>query len=190
MTTAAPPDDYSKLGLTAKVKASESELKIGSLIPDLPTLQPNDGRLFPQTFEGGLLTSKELPGLNFTGGRLEKTRIRDSSDSTDLALNNKNGRFAGGSADHFDLGGLDYKLTDQLTGRYHYGSLHEVYRQHFVGLLAAYPLGPGKFSADVRLAISDDQGEARGGEIDNKSPSTACSATALATMPSARPGSR
>ncbi len=42
-------DEYSKLGLTAKLKASETELKIGSLIPDLPTLQPNDSRLFPQT---------------------------------------------------------------------------------------------------------------------------------------------
>lgn len=163
-------DEYSKLGLTAKFKASETELKIGSLIPDLPTLQPNDSRLFPQTFEGGLLNSTDLPGLNFTGGRLEKVKDRDSTDYTDLALNNKNRRFSGGSAEgkHYDLAGGDYKFTDHLTGRYHYAQLDEVYRQHFVGLLAAYPLGPGKFSADVRLAISDDQGEARGGEIDNR----------------------
>ncbi|MDH1007518.1 OprD family porin [Pseudomonas nicosulfuronedens] len=163
-------DEYSKLGLTAKFKASETELKVGSLIPDLPTLQPNDSRLFPQTFEGGLLNSTDLPGLNFTGGRLEKVKDRDSTDWQDLALNNKNRRFSGGSAEgkHYDLVGGDYKLTDHLTGRYHYAQLDEVYRQHFVGLLATYPLGPGKFSADVRLAISDDQGEARGGEIDNR----------------------
>lgn len=163
-------DEYSKLGLTAKFKASETELKIGSLIPDLPTLQPNDSRLFPQTFEGGLLNSTDLPGLNFTGGRLEKVKDRDSTDYTDLALNNKNRRFSGGSAEgkHYDLAGGDYQFTDNLAGRYHYAQLDEVYRQHFVGLLASYPLGPGKFSADVRLAISDDQGEARGGEIDNR----------------------
>ncbi|MFV3411057.1 OprD family porin [Pseudomonas nitroreducens] len=163
-------DEYSKFGLTAKFKASETELKVGSLIPDLPTLQPNDSRLFPQTFEGGLLNSTDLPGLNFTGGRLEKAKDRDSTDWQDLALNNKNRRFSGGSAEgkHYDLAGGDYRFTDNLTGRYHYAQLDEVYRQHFVGLLASYPLGPGKLSADVRLAISDDQGKARGGEIDNR----------------------
>ncbi|PWQ83711.1 outer membrane porin, OprD family, partial [Enterococcus faecium] len=60
-------DEYSKLGLTGKVKVSQTELKIGTLIPELPTLQPNDGRILPQTFEGGLLTSKEVKGLTFTG---------------------------------------------------------------------------------------------------------------------------
>ncbi|MNZ23249.1 Porin-like protein NicP precursor [compost metagenome] len=162
-------DEYSKLGLTAKFKVSATELKLGTLVPDLPTLQPNDSRLFPQTFEGGLLNSTDLPGLNFTGGRLEKFKDRDSTDDQDLALNNKNRRFLGSVAgEHYDLAGGDYKFNDTLTGRYHFAQLDEVYRQHFVGLLASHPLGAGKFSADLRLAISDDQGEARGGKIDNR----------------------
>lgn len=40
-------DEYSKLGLTGKVKISATELKLGTLIPELPTLQPNDGRILP-----------------------------------------------------------------------------------------------------------------------------------------------
>ncbi|MDF5977498.1 OprD family outer membrane porin [Pseudomonas aeruginosa] len=52
------PDTYSKLGLTARVKVSQSELKVGTLIPKLPSVQPNNGRIFPQIFEGALLTSK------------------------------------------------------------------------------------------------------------------------------------
>lgn len=51
-------DEYSKLGLTGKVKISASELKVGTLIPELPILKPNDGRILPQTFEGGMLTSR------------------------------------------------------------------------------------------------------------------------------------
>ena len=148
------PDTYSKLGLTAKVKVSQSELKVGTLIPKLPSVQPNNGRIFPQIFEGALLTSKEIKDLGFTAGRLEKTKIRDSSDSEDLALNDKNGRFAGVSADHFDLGGLDYKLTDQLTASYHYSNLQDVYRQHFVGLLHSWPIGPGELTSDLRFARS------------------------------------
>ncbi|PYY85325.1 outer membrane porin, OprD family [Pseudomonas sp. TKO26] len=163
-------NEYSKLGLTGKVKISASELKIGSLIPELPILKPNDGRILPQTFEGGLLTSKEIKNLTFTGGRLDKAKDRDDSNYEDIRLNNKNSRFAGTVAGkHFNFGGLDYKFTDKITGSYHFAQLDDVYNQHFLGLLASRPLGPGTFASDLRLAISDDQGQARGGKIDNRS---------------------
>ena len=161
-------DEYSKLGLTGKVKVSKTELKIGTLIPELPTLQPNDGRILPQTFEGGLLTSQEIKGLTFTGGRLDKAMDRNDTNWEDLALNNKNGRFGGTfSADNLDLAGLDYKFTDRITGSYHFAQLDDIYRQHFIGMLATQPWGPGTFGADVRLAISDDAGAAKAGRIDN-----------------------
>lgn len=161
-------DEYSKLGLTGKVKISETELKIGTLIPELPTLQPNDGRILPQTFEGGLLTSREIRNLTFTGGRLEKAKDRDNTNKEDIALNNKNSRFLGTVAgEHYDLAGLDYKFTDKITGSYHFAQLDEVYRQHFVGMVASQPWGPGTLGADLRLSVSDDQGQARGGKIDN-----------------------
>ncbi|BAQ73153.1 OprD family outer membrane porin [Pseudomonas sp. Os17] len=163
-------DQYSKLGLTGKVKISATELKIGSLIPELPILKPNDGRILPQTFEGGLLTSKEIKNLTFTGGRLDKAKDRDDSNYEDIRLNNKNSRFAGTVAGkHFNFGGLDYKFTDKITGSYHFAQLDDVYNQHFLGLVASRPLGPGTFASDLRLAISDDQGQARGGKIDNRS---------------------
>ncbi|MDR2307225.1 MAG: OprD family porin [Paucimonas sp.] len=161
-------NEYSKLGLTGKVKLSQTELKIGTLIPELPTLQPNDGRILPQTFEGGLLTSKEIKGLTFTGARLEKAKDRNDTNWEDLALNNKNGRFGGTfSADHFDTGGLDYQFSDRITGSYHFAQLDDIYRQHFIGLVASQPWGPGTFGADLRLALSDDTGAAKAGRIDN-----------------------
>lgn len=161
-------DEYSKLGLTGKIKVSNTELKVGTLIPELPTLQPNDGRILPQTFEGGLLTSKELKGLTFTGGRLEKAKDRNDTNWEDLALNNKNGRFGGTfSADNFDLAGLDYQFTDRITGSYHFAELDDIYRQHFLGMVATQPWGPGTFGADLRLAVSDDAGQAKAGNIDN-----------------------
>lgn len=161
-------DEYSKLGLTAKAKISKTELKIGTLIPSLPTLRPNDGRILPQTFEGGLLTSKEIKGLTFTGGRLDKAKDRDDTNWEDLALNNKNGRFGGSfSADNLSLAGLDYQFNDRLTGSYHFAHLDDIYRQHFIGLLATQAVGPGALAFDLRLALSDDAGAARAGNIDN-----------------------
>ncbi|MCE1116464.1 MULTISPECIES: OprD family porin [Pseudomonas] len=161
-------DEYAKLGLTGKVKVSKTELKVGTLIPELPTLQPNDGRILPQTFEGGLVTSNEIKGLTFTGGRLDKAKDRDDTNWEDLALNNKNGRFGGSfSADNLDLAGLDYKFTDRITGSYHFAQLDDIYRQHFIGMVATQPWGPGTFGADLRLAVSDEAGQAKAGRIDN-----------------------
>lgn len=163
-------DEYSKWGLTGKIKISDTELKVGTLIPELQTLKPNDGRILPQSFEGGMLTSREFKNLTFTGGRLEKVKDRDDTSSEDIALNNKNKRFTGtATGDHFDMAGFDYKLTEKMTASYHFAQLDQVYNQHFIGLVAAQPVGPGTLGADVRLAISDDQGAARGGNIDNKS---------------------
>lgn len=162
-------DEYSHLGLTGKVKVSATELKVGTLMPELPTLKTNDSRILPQTFEGGLVTSKDISNLTFTGGRIDETKDRDSSNNQDLAINNKNGRFASAAtADHLTLAGADYKFTDRITGRYHFAELDDIYRQHFFGLNASQPVGPGTFTADLRLALSDDHGAANAGKVDNR----------------------
>ena len=163
------PDQYGRLGLTAKVKASNTELRYGSHIPELPVVKASDSRLLPQVFEGGLLTSSELDGLTFTGGRLDKVIDRASTNSEELILNSKNRRYAAGiTADHLDLLGLDYQFAKGLTGRYYFADLDDIYRQHFFGLLASQPLGGGTLSADVRLMLSKDSGAANAGKIDNR----------------------
>ncbi|WP_134502414.1 OprD family outer membrane porin, partial [Pseudomonas aeruginosa] len=45
-------DDYARLGVAPKLKLSNTELKLGELLPELPILLRNDGRLLPQTFQG------------------------------------------------------------------------------------------------------------------------------------------
>ncbi|WP_172152513.1 MULTISPECIES: OprD family porin [Pseudomonas] len=163
------PDEFSRLGLTAKVKASNTELRYGSHIPELPVVKASDSRLLPQVFEGGLLTSSELDGLTFTGGRLDKVIDRASTNSEDLVLNSKNRRFPGGiSADQLDLAGLDYQFNSNLKGRYFYAELDDIYRQNFFNLLASYPMGGGTLAADLRLMLSDDTGAANAGEVDNR----------------------
>ncbi|WP_282338058.1 OprD family porin [Pseudomonas sp. PS02288] len=163
------PGVYGKLGLTAKMRFSKSELRLGSHIPELPVVKASDSRILPQVFEGGLLSSKEIAGLTFNGGRLREVKDRASTNSEDIALNNKNRRFASAaSGSHFDLAGADYAFSKQLTGRYYFAELDDVYRQHFLGLLASQPLGAGTLSADLRYAISDDSGRAEAGKVDNR----------------------
>lgn len=162
-------DDYARLDPTAKLRLSSTELRIGALVPKLPTVQPNFGRLFPQVFQGGLLTSNEIEGLTLNLGRLDEVSQRNEAGTSDLALFNRNKRFAGtAQADHFALGGLDYQFAPGWTGSYHYGELQDVYDQHFLELKSQTLLGQDHLEADLRLAISKDTGAGRGGRIDNR----------------------
>jgi hypothetical protein len=161
--------EYSKLGLTAKVKVSATALKVGSLFPSLPTLRPNDGMILPQSFQGALVTSQEITGLAVTAGQLQKVIARNDTSSEDIALNNKNNRFTrNATGDHLNLAGVDQQLTERLKFSYHYADLSNVYSQHFLGLVATQPLGSGALSGDLRFFTSEDQGQARGGQIGNQ----------------------
>lgn len=161
-------DEYSKLGLTAKMRVSQSQLRIGHLMPSLPTLRPNNSRILPQTFEGGMLEVGEIQNLGLSLGRLTRTRLRDSSNAEELALNSKNGRFAGVTADHFQWVGADYQFSPDLAGSYHLAQLDDIYRQQVMGLTHRRMLGAGSLRAELRLTLSDEQGAARAGGIDNQ----------------------
>ncbi|ERL02474.1 hypothetical protein O999_18675 [Pseudomonas putida LF54] len=91
------------------------------LIPDMPTVKAYNGRIFPQTFRGGLLTTGEIESLEIVAGRLTKVTDRDQTAAQNLLLNNKNRRFQSDiAADHFDLAGFDYTFSKNLVGTYQY----------------------------------------------------------------------
>jgi hypothetical protein len=162
--------EYSKLGLTGKVKVSKSELKVGSLQFKMPLLVGNTGRILPQTFQGGAIDSKELDHFTFTAGSLNRAVARDSTDSDALTLTNRNHRFiATPQADHFRFGGVDYAFSPTLNLTYQSAELEDIYRQQYVGLVHTLPLGPGKLKTDLRYFISDKSGAANAGDIDNRS---------------------
>ncbi|KHK61559.1 OprD family porin [Pseudomonas frederiksbergensis] len=163
-------DEYGEYGLTAKLRASKSTLKVGTLIPKLPVLLSSDSRLLPQTFEGGQLTSLELDGLTFDAGHLRQVNQRDSSDYQDMGITTvgmKNIRAPSTTSDAFDFANLSYKWSDNLTTGYGYGRLENFYRQHQLNLNYLLPLGAGQsLKSDLRFARSSNEG---GSNIDNKS---------------------
>lgn len=162
-------DQYAKLGATAKVRVSHTVLKYGTLLPDLPLLKYNDGRLLPTAFNGALLNSEEIRHLKFMAARLDRYTARDSTDREEVRLNCKNKRYGCGiSTGHFDMYGLDYRFGERLSVQYHYGELEDIYRQHFLGLQASQPLGAGALGADLRLISSADSGKALASRIDNR----------------------
>jgi hypothetical protein len=157
-----PVDDYSELGLTAKLRAANSVLRLGTLQPQLPVVSYNDTRLLSSTFQGGMLTSQEVDGLTLNGGRLTRVNLRDSSGRDDIG-------YGAANSDAFDFAGGTYAISPQLAASYYYGKLDDIYRQQFVGLVHSLPL-PGGFSlkSDLRYFDSRGDGAARAGRIDNR----------------------
>ncbi|WP_371856356.1 OprD family porin [Pseudomonas sp. Irchel s3f7] len=177
-------DEWSRLGLTGKVKMSKTELRYGTLIPKLPILVANDGRVLPQTFEGGQITSSEFKDLTLTGGRIEHATGRGSTDQTGLAA-------MGGTreSNQFDFAGGDWKVTKDLTAQYYYAHLDNYYTQQFFGLIHTLALSDNQsLKTDLRYFNTDSSGanssgttgyrisgytENGDGEIDNRTWSAA-----------------
>lgn len=148
--------DFSSLGLTAKVKISNTEAKIGTLLPKLPVVVSNDGRLLPQTYTGGQITSKELDGLTLIAGQLESAKGRASSDDDPLSMS---GARFGADTNKFYYGGADYQLSKNLLGQYYYGQLENFYAQHFLGFTHDMSLPVGSLKTELRYWYSVSEGK-------------------------------
>ena len=157
------PDDgdgsasqWSRLGANAKARFSKTEAHFGSaLAPALPIVVSNDGRLLPQTFEGGIIQSKEIDNLTINAGQLTHAMGRASSNRTGLAVN-------GGvtESNKFRFGGFDYKLTPDLTLQYYYANLEDYYKQHFLGATHVFKIADNQaFKTDLRFFDSSKDGK-------------------------------
>ncbi|MCU1749705.1 OprD family porin [Pseudomonas sp. 6D_7.1_Bac1] len=154
-------NDFASLGLTGKVKVSQSVLKIGTLQPSNPVIKYNDGRMLAQTFTGGELVSNEIKDLTLTAGEVNEAKGRNSSNDEGLSLAGANGGSnydAGKFSNKFYYGGADYKITKDLTASYYYGNLKDFYKQNFLGLVHNWSIGPGVLKSDLRYYRSRDDG--------------------------------
>ncbi|EJM56088.1 OprD family porin [Pseudomonas sp. GM48] len=152
-------DNFSSLGLTAKAKVSQTELKLGTLQPKNPVIVTNDGRLLPQTWQGGQITSAEIKDLSLVGGQIEAVKGRNSSNNEQMSISGANTRGTKfRDSNKFIYAGGDYKITKDLTAQYYYGNLEEFYKQHFLGLVHNWAIGPGVLKSDFRYFNSSDDG--------------------------------
>ncbi|MGO2703177.1 OprD family porin [Pseudomonas helleri] len=155
-------DDFSSLGITAKMRIGEAVIKTGNLMPKIPVLVYNDGRLLPQTFRGTQIEYTGIRDLYLHSGHLDKFKQRNSTDSVDIYPQG----YTGSKGTDFDFAGATYKFTPNLSGSWYYGEMREFYRQQFFGLVHKQPVGSGSLTSDLRYFISDDAGEARSGAVD------------------------
>ncbi|BBP64988.1 pyroglutatmate porin [Pseudomonas sp. Cab53] len=155
-------DRYGELGLTAKVRVSNSTLKVGTLQIKDPVVSSNDTRLLPATFKGGLASVQEIDRLKLTGGQFTQINVVDSTDYQDMSANR-----IGGNSDKFQFAGADYQFLPNLTAQYRYGKLQGIYQQNYLGFVHTLDLGAGQsLKSDVRYSRSTEDGNFR--NLDNQ----------------------
>lgn len=174
-------DNFGKLGGTAKVKLSNTVLHVGTLMPQLPVIQSNlEGRLLPQMFRGGLLTSQEISGLTARLGHIDSVNQRSSSNHERMQMNilgkglrdKKSNTVLTGknnknyTSNSFDLANLNYKWSDSLATGYSFGRLEDLYKQHVIDVVHVLPLGEQRsLKTDLRFSRSTNDGNFN---VDNK----------------------
>ncbi|MCY1431385.1 Porin-like protein NicP [compost metagenome] len=155
-------DDYGRAGLAAKMRVSDTEMMLGELMPDIPLLRYDDGRLLPQTFQGAMLVSRELPGLSLQAGQYNAVSLRNSSDMQDLSA------WAAPTvkSDGFNYAGAEYRFNEQQTqiGAW-YSQLEDIYQQSYLNLLHKQKFGDWTLGANLGYFIDKDDGSALIGNV-------------------------
>lgn len=163
-------DDFGRLGATFKARISKTDLLLGELMPNVPVLRFNDGRLLPQTFRGATLTSKELDGFTFYAAQIRQVSLRNSSNMEDLSITTGGARqIRAASSDRFNYVGGEYTFNEKRTmvGVWH-AQFEDVYKQNFFNLTHTQKFGDWSLGANLGYFTGEEEGQARAGNLDNK----------------------
>lgn len=163
-----PASSYGEIGVTAKAKMSQTEIKIGTLIPMNPVLVASPARLLPQTYQGISLQSKEIQNLDLQAAYIDKVNHRDSTNYENIKISGVNGRFkAAETNDLYYLGGYyDFNQAFKLTT--FYMDVNNLYHQTMLGLQHKYLLNEQtNLTSQLRYYNSRDEGQAKAGLVDN-----------------------
>lgn len=155
-------DSYSAAGAALKLRAFDTELKVGDLFPITPVFRRGDGRLLPQSFRGVSLRSTAIDDLTLQGGYLHSARNKASSNH-DGELSTEYGGTAYRSASY--VGG-DYTFADGTALSLYQSRFEDLWDQTYVSLDHTFSLAPGRaLTLGANLYRTRDQGGAVGGEI-------------------------
>jgi hypothetical protein len=115
-------DDLQRFGGAVKFRISNTELKYGDMMPELPVLSYDNTRLLPESYTGTLITSKEIKDLTVVAGRFT-AQTRKSAEGRDS-----------GDLKSINVYGASYKFTDALSGAFYASDDEDVLKKQYVNL--------------------------------------------------------
>ena len=159
---------YGQIGVTAKAKMSQTELKIGTLTPMNPVLVASPARLLPQTYRGISLNSKEITGLDLQAAYIDKVNQRESTNFENIRISGVNGRYHAAETDGLYYVGGNYQLTQPLKLTAFYMDVNDLYQQSMIGASYLYKFSDQtSLNSEIRYYRSREDGKAKAGLVDN-----------------------
>lgn len=171
-------DHFGKIGATLKARISQTELKVGELLPVSPVLVFDPSRQLLTTYSGAWLESKEIKGTKLTLAYVDKINNRYDNQFRDLTLfaptRGKNYYDNGEASDGMWIAGVDHQLSKEVGASYWYADVQDIYQQHYLGLSYKTQLGEKtRLDSNVRYFNNSESGDKLYGEIDNQALSAA-----------------
>lgn len=113
-------DHWARGGGIVKARISNTEVRYGTQVLDLPVLASNTARLVPEYFEGVLATSREINGLELTAGKFTKNQYSDQIKSD------------GNRLDRAVVWGAKYKFNDAFNASYFGTDIKDRLDRHYI----------------------------------------------------------
>ena len=115
-------NDLAKGGAAVKARISNTVLKYGQQLPNVPVLAYDSGRLLAETYEGTSIVSKEIAGLQLDAGNFTK-QGRKSAEGSDS-----------GHLKSIDYVGGSYKFTESLSAALYASDMQDVLKKQYVNV--------------------------------------------------------
>ncbi|SDI28816.1 outer membrane porin, OprD family [Pseudomonas flavescens] len=145
--------DLTIANAAVKARFSNTVLTYGSQMPALPVLAYDDGRLLPETFEGTMITSTEIKGLELNAGHFTAQNAMNQSGRDSFGLKS------------IDVAGGSYAFTDDLSAAYYYADLEDFYKRHYGNVNLKLPLSEEQsLGFDFNVYDSDYDSQFGGGD--------------------------
>lgn len=162
-------DNFGKVGATLKAKVSQTELKVGELLPVSPVLVFDPSRQLLTTYSGAWLESKDIKDTKLTLAYIDGINNRYDNQFRDLTKFAPPAYDNGAKADGMYIAGIDHQFTPEIGGSYWYADVKDIYQQHYVGANYRTKLGEkAKLDSHIRYFDNSESGDKLYGDIDNQ----------------------
>ena len=169
-----PADNFGRLAVAAKFKVGETQLKVGEWFSELPILQSSDARSLPQTFQGAMATSKDIPGYTLYGGRMTGNSQRNDTSMEKLSVGGRGTvKHNGGNtieSDGLNFVGIEHRFNqDRANAGIWYAQLEDIYKQRYARIEHNWVVTDNmSIGAKIGYFYYDEDGKALAGPIDNR----------------------
>lgn len=162
-------DHFGKVGATLKAKVSQTELKVGEILPVSPVLVFDPSRQLLTTYSGAWLESKDVKNTKLTLAYIDGINARYDNQFQDLSLFPNNNPTTAKAADGMYIAGVDHQFSPEIGGSYWYADVRDLYQQHYVGASYKAKLSEKvKLDSYVRYFDNSESGDKLYGTIDNQ----------------------